>query len=66
MLPPDPDARRLIAAERAELLRAGLAEARVAAGPRRRLGEMLISAGVRLAPDAAPRMVREGTTARVR
>jgi len=47
----------MIAAERAELLRRGVADARAGAGPRRRLGAMLISAGLRLAPEAAPRMV---------
>jgi hypothetical protein len=54
----DTQARRIIASERAELLRVGVAEARAAAGPRNRLGGMLISAGLRLAPDAAPRLQR--------
>lgn len=64
MLPPDSDTQRMIAAERAELLRRGVADARSAAGPRRRLGALLITAGIRLAPEAAPRLVQRSSTVR--
>jgi hypothetical protein len=64
MLPPDSDTQRMIAAERAELLRSGVADARSASGPRRRLGAMLITAGLRLAPEAAPRLIERDSTVR--
>ncbi len=66
MLPMDAHARRIIAAERAELLRAGLADARAAGGPRRRLGSLLISAGLRLAPEAAAAALPERSPLRAR
>jgi hypothetical protein len=58
MLSMDSQGRRIIASEHVELLRADIAEARAASGPRRRLGGLLISAGLRLAPDAAPHLRR--------
>jgi len=54
VLPTDTHARRILATDRHELLR----NAPPAPGPtrhvRRRLGSLLVGAGVRLAPDAAP------------
>jgi hypothetical protein len=54
----DSQGRRIIATEHAEQLRTGISDARTASGPRRRLGGLLISAGTRLAPDAAPPLRR--------
>jgi len=54
VLPTDTHGRRILATDRRELLREG-AQARGQAGHlRRRLGAVLVSAGVRLSPEAAP------------
>jgi hypothetical protein len=54
MHPNDTEGRRLIAAERIRRLRGDdRLDCRPVGATRRRLGALLVSAGVRLAPDAA-------------
>ena len=55
MHPLDVQGRQVLAVERADVLRTDMREAAHGAGrARHRLGELLVTAGVRLAPDAAP------------
>ena len=54
MLPTDTHGRRILAADRHELLRNRPPAGRPAGHVRRRLGSLLVDAGTRLAPDAAP------------
>jgi hypothetical protein len=55
MLPTDMHARRILANERQTLLHNGPPGRRPSGHVRRRLAALLVGAGVRLAPDAAPR-----------
>jgi len=54
VLPTDTHGRRILATERHELLRNGPPSPRPAGHVRHRLGSLLVNAGMRLAPDAAP------------
>jgi hypothetical protein len=56
VLPTDTHGRRILAADRYELLRSGPAPRRRPAGTARRLlAGLLVGAAARLAPEAAPR-----------
>jgi hypothetical protein len=55
VLPMDTQGRRIIATERQQALRTRLPRRRPARSVRRRVAAMLVQAGVRLAPEAAPR-----------
>ena len=54
MLPTDTHGRRILATDRHELLRNDPPARRPAGHVRHRLGSLLVNAGMRLAPDAAP------------
>ena len=54
MLPTDTHARRILATDRHEVLRGDPPALRPAGPVRHRLGSLLVRAGMRLAPDAAP------------
>ena len=55
VLPNDTQGRRILASERHELLRNGPPSGSPAGTLRRRVAALLVEAGVRLAPEAAPR-----------
>jgi hypothetical protein len=55
VLPTDIDGRRILATERHQLLRNGRPGGRPG-NVRRRVAGLLVEAGVRLAPEAAPRL----------
>jgi len=54
VLPTDTHGRRILATDRLELLRNDPPAPRPAGHVRHRLGSLLVNAGMRLAPDAAP------------